>query len=147
MSADIVRMREDHLNRIIELEQLCFPVPWTRAMMESELRNPIAYYFVAEQKGVCVGYAGMQLVVGEGYITNIAVDPGCRREGLGAALMEALISCARERDADFLTLEVRLSNNGAQELYRRFGFAEEGIRQGYYESPKEDAILMTKRFR
>ena len=139
----IVRMRAEHIDRMAELEQLCFPVPWTRRMLISELRNPISRYFVAEDDGVCVGYAGMQLVVGEGYITNIAVDPPRRRAGIARTLLTALIERAKEEDADFLTLEVRRSNEAAQSLYSAMGFAAVGERRGYYHSPKEDAILMT----
>ena len=136
-------MRGDHVERMAELERLCFPMPWTRPMIAAELRNALAYYFVLERDGVCVGYAGMHLVVGEGYITNIAVDPAYRRAGLGRALLEALVNCGRERGADFLTLEVRQSNLAAQGLYRAFGFIEAGVRYGYYRQPEEDALLMT----
>lgn len=109
----------------------------------SELTNSVGYYIAAEEQGVLLGYAGMQVVVGEAYITNIAVDPAYRRMGIGESLLKALIEHGVDRDVDFLTLEVRRSNTGAQELYRKLGFAEEGIRKGYYEKPKEDAILMT----
>ena len=140
----IVRMGEGHIDRVAELERICFPVPWTRRMVAGELKNPVARYFALERESVCIGYAGMHLVAGEGYITNIAVDPSYRRAGLGRALLETLVECGRRRAADFLTLEVRQSNLTAQELYRSMGFAEAGVRRGYYDKPKEDAILMTR---
>lgn len=142
-SMKITRMREEHLDRIAELEQLCFAMPWTRDMLLSELRSPIARYFVVEENGVCVGYAGMQIVVGEGYITNIASDPARRRLGIGRALLETLVDYAKKWTLDFLTLEVRRSNLTAQNLYGSFGFAVTGVRRGYYQSPPEDALLMT----
>lgn len=142
-SIRITRMREEHLDRIAELEQMCFAMPWTRAMLLSELRSPIARYFVAEENGVCVGYAGIQIVVGEGYITNIATDPTRRRLGIARTLLETLIGHAKSWTLDFLTLEVRRTNIPAQTLYQSFGFAMAGVRPDYYQSPKEDALLMT----
>ncbi|MDR1737182.1 MAG: ribosomal protein S18-alanine N-acetyltransferase [Oscillospiraceae bacterium] len=139
----ITRMRAKHLDRMAELEKLCFGVPWTRAMLKSELKNPLARYFVMEENGVCVGYAGMQCVLDEGYITNIAADPTRRRVGIGRALLGTLVEYAKRQELSFLTLEVRRSNLAAQALYAGAGFATAGVRPGYYRSPDEDALLMT----
>lgn len=92
-----------------------------------------------------VGFAGMQQVLDEGYITNIAVAESCRRKGLGRAMLGALIDHCRESGASFLTLEVRQSNAPAIALYESMGFLPEGRRKNFYRQPTEDAILMTKR--
>ena len=92
-----------------------------------------------------VGFAGMQQVLDEGYITNIAVAESCRRQGLGRAMLGALIDHCRESGASFLTLEVRQANAPAIALYESMGFLPEGRRKNFYRQPTEDAILMTKR--
>ena len=87
--------------------------------------------------------AGFRAVLDEGYISNIAVSPALRRQGIGAALLRAMLEEGVRRGLAFLTLEVRVGNAAARRLYRRAGFREAGIRPGYYEKPREDALLMT----
>jgi ribosomal-protein-alanine N-acetyltransferase len=96
-------------------------------------------------RGKAVGYAGMWQVMDEGHITNIAVHPEFRNYGVGSALMEALLATARSRGIVALTLEVRRSNFAAQALYRKYGFAEGGMRKAYYADNREDALIMWKR--
>lgn len=112
-------------------------------MIRSELENPTARYFAAESDGQLIGYAGVQIVLDEGYITNIASRPDMRRQGVGNALLEALADLARKKDLSFLTLEVRLSNAPAIALYTRHDFVPVGVRKNYYHKPAEDALLMT----
>lgn len=100
---------------------------------------------VAVQDEEVVGFAGLQQVLDEGYITNIAVAESCRRQGLGRAMLSALVDHCRENGAAFLTLEVRQSNAAAISLYESMGFLPEGLRKNFYRQPTEDAILMTKR--
>ena len=140
---EIGRMRAEHLTQMAELDELCFPVPWTLGMFKSELRNPVAVYYIAEEAGTVIGYAGMQVILDEGYITNVAVHPDFRRKGLARALLARLLEDAEKRELAFLTLEVRQSNLPAQTLYQSLGFIEVGLRPGYYHSPREDALLMT----
>ncbi|MCL2003278.1 MAG: ribosomal protein S18-alanine N-acetyltransferase [Oscillospiraceae bacterium] len=129
-----------------ELEKACFSLPWSLESVKSELQNPNALYPGAFIGGKLAGYAGMQMILDEGYITNLATAPAHRRKGIAGALMRELLSAAAERKLRFITLEVRESNLPARGLYEKHGFAPAGTRKGYYDLPKEDAILMTREF-
>ena len=83
-------------------------------------------------------------MVDEGNITNVAVRRDCRRQGVAAALLDALEAQGKERELAFLTLEVRQSNAPARALYEKLGYLQAGLRRNYYENPREDAIIMTK---
>jgi len=130
---------------VAELEKRCFPLPWSLNSIKAELENPIALYLGMFVEGKLAGYAGMQIIIDEGYITNIAAAPEERRRGIGGRLMTGLMSAAEERGLSFVTLEVRESNTPAQSLYRKHGFVPEGKRKDYYDEPKEDAVIMTRR--
>ena len=127
-----------------EIEKLCFSLPWSLQSVKVELQNPLARYTGIFDNGKLVGYAGIQIVLDEGHITNIAVMPERRRQGLADTLLTELLNYAAERSLRFVTLEVREGNVPARKLYEKYGFAEVGRRGGYYDKPKEDAILMTK---
>jgi len=111
--------------------------------VQFELKNPIALYLGAFIDGALAGYAGLQMIVDEGHITNVAAAPEYRRRGIADALMAGLMSAAAERGLRFVTLEVRESNIPAQNLYKKHGFSPVGIRKGYYDQPKENAVLMS----
>ncbi len=137
-------MRRRHVKHILAIEQQVYPKPWTAAVFQSEIdaiRTGERYYVVARLDGELVGYAGMLFALDEAHVTNIAVDPVRHRGGIGRRLLADLAWAARERGSKHLSLEVRVSNQPAQELYRRFGFAPAGIRPRYYENT-EDAIVM-----
>jgi len=102
-------------------------------------------YMVAVKDGLVVGFAGMWIILDEAHITNIAVHPEYRGFGIGTMLMESLISICKIENVIGITLEVRVSNQRAINLYKKFGFVEEGIRKAYYEDNKEDALIMWKR--
>ena len=140
----LVPLTEELLPRVLELEELCFSLPWSRAAFLPELDDPACCWLAAMTDGVLAGYAGMRTVLDEGYISNIAVDPALRKRGIGGALVEGLIREGKRRGLSFLTLEVRISNREARRLYERMGFREAGLRPGYYEKPREDALLMTR---
>ena len=142
----IRKMQAKDLERAAELERECFSDPWSTAMLEEELFNPLCAMFVAECGGKVLGYAGMHAIVGEGYITNVAVDPAARRQGIGRALMQRFIAGAEEWALEFITLEVRASNTPAIALYESLGFRTAGLRAAYYKNPTEDALLMTLSF-
>ena len=129
--------------QVAALEQICFAVPWSLAALESELRNPLAIYFVGLERGEVAGYAGMHGICGEGHITNIAVAPDMRRRGVARALLDALLAHAHEHEFTLLTLEVRASNAAAVALYEAAGFYVAGRRKQYYDNPREDALIMT----
>lgn len=147
MTVNAVPMNRAHLPALAALERQCFSTPWTEAMLEEALFNDTASFLVAEDEteGV-LGYAGLYVVLDEGYIGNIAVNPACRRRGVARRLMEVYCRFAAAHLA-FLSLEVRAGNEAAIALYESLGFREEGRRAHYYQSPTEDAIIMTRRFR
>jgi len=147
MKIRIVPMTSEHLDAVAELERVCFTVPWSRNMLAEELDNACAAFLVAlDEQGTVVGYAGLLVVLDEGYITNVAVKPDCRRRGVAGQLLDVFERFALGNHLSFLTLEVRQSNYGAIALYGERGFRGVGRRPNYYEHPKEDAIIMTKEF-
>ena len=140
-------MEPSHLSEAAELEKLCFSSPWSAGMILGELKNPLSHYIAAVgDDNSLIAYAGMQAVLDEGYIANVAVRPECRRNGVAASLISALISYSLEHELSFLTLEVRESNLPAISLYEKFSFEKVGRRKNYYRLPTEDAILMTRLF-
>ena len=147
MRVRIVPMTADHLDEVAELERICFSVPWSRNMLAEELENALSAMLVAlDDTGRVVGYAGVQVILDEGYITNVAVRPDCRRRGVAAQLLKVFLDFAQGNKLAFLTLEVRESNHAAIILYGRHGFRSVGRRRNYYEHPREDAIIMTREF-
>lgn len=144
-TVQISDMRLSDIDEVLEIEKLCFPTPWTRRAFVSELNeNVYAHYIVARSNGRLAGYAGMWVILEEAHITNIAVHPAYRRQGLGWLLLHELMERARVRHATAMTLEVRTSNLVAQTMYTRAGFQVRGLRKGYYTDTKEDAIVMWK---
>lgn len=140
----IREMTEQDLDQVAALEQACFSLPWSREAFAQELAAENAVYLVAREDGQVVGYGGMRFVLDEFYVDNIAVAAQRRRQGVGRALVAALVERARAGGGAFITLEVRASNQGAMALYAEQGFAVAGRRRGFYTHPKEDALLMTK---
>ena len=144
----IVPMNADHLEELERLERICFSRPWSKRMLGEELENQCAAFLVAEdEKGAVLGYAGLLVMLDEGYITNVAVFPEYRRLGVAAKIIDVYMNFAKANDLAFLTLEVRPSNEAAIALYRRFGFEEVGRRKNYYDLPKEDALILTRFFK
>ena len=148
MSVKIVPMTADHLEELEKLERICFSRPWSRKMLAEELENQCAAFLVAEDSvsGRVLGYAGLMVVADEGYITNVAVFPEYRRQGIAAQILQVFLQFAAANHLAFLTLEVRPSNAAAIALYQGFGFEEVGRRKNYYDLPKEDALILTKYF-
>ena len=139
----IVPMRRSHVRGVTAIEERVFPRPWSPALYLSELASPSTRaYFVALVDDVVVGYAGSMLVAGECHITTVGVAPEWHRRGVGRRLFYRLVREVRGRGAHALTLEVRMSNTGAQELYRTFGFVPAGVRKNYYPEVNEDGLVM-----
>ena len=138
-------LSEENVGEVWELEKRCFSDPWELKAFTSELDNKISVYFAArdEESGKVVGYAGVWMMYDCADITNIAVDPEYRREGLGGKMLELLTNVSRDRGMESITLEVRASNIPAISLYEKYGFERSGLRKRYYKD-NEDAILMTK---
>lgn len=141
---EYLRMSQDHVLQIAQLEKMCFSSPWSERSIESELTNPLALWLVAVDNDRVAGYVGSQSVMGEADMMNLAVDPEYRRMGVGNRLVEMLIDALSEEAVHSLTLEVRASNVGAISLYEKMGFQQVGRRPGYYSNPKEDALILRK---
>jgi ribosomal-protein-alanine N-acetyltransferase len=136
-------MRRRHLRSVMRIEAEVYPRPWSLSLFMSELalRGTRAYH-VAKTEGAVVGYSGLMLGLDDAHVTTIAVEPSWHRKGIGTLLLLNMARTAVAREAKNLTLEVRMSNLGAQSLYRRFGFAPAGIRKNYYSETNEDALVM-----
>jgi ribosomal-protein-alanine N-acetyltransferase len=136
-------MRRRHVRSVLKIEQEVYPRPWSASLFLSELalRSTRAYY-VARIGRELVGYAGLMMTLDDGHVTTIAVDPRWHRHKIGTRLLLVLAREAIQRGATSLTLEVRMSNRGAQELYRQFGFGPVGVRKNYYQEVNEDALVM-----
>ena len=145
MDYTITDAREEMLPQLREIEEQCFSVPWTKAMLRAQLAPETHIFLAAETpQGRVAGYIGLMFVLDEGYISNVAVAPRFRRQGIAEALICELVRRGAEKQLAFLTLEVRESNAPAIALYEKCGFAAVGRRKNYYEKPTEDAILMTR---
>ena len=141
---EIVDTGLEHIDDIAELEKQCFSIPWTSEQLASQLTDNMHICLSAvDGEGRTVGYVGLMYVLDEGYISNVAVAPAHRREGIGGMLLDTLRERAEEKRLAFLTLEVRQTNESAKSLYKKHGYVEVGLRKGYYTKPTEDAILMT----
>jgi ribosomal-protein-alanine N-acetyltransferase len=136
-------MTEEDIDQILEIEHASFTLPWSRDAFYNEVHhNKFAVYIVIEVEGKIIGYCGAWIVIDEAHITNVAILPEYRGRKLGEALMEKIISVARSMGARSMTLEVRVTNNIAQSLYRKLGFQKGGIRKNYYSDNQEDALIM-----
>lgn len=152
-------LRRRHLRQIMPIESAAYPMSWSRSVFESELdqvADGTRYYLVARSGrrgaaagGTVVGYAGLWFVADpdgdQAHVTNIVVAEAHRRSGVATRLMLALAHEARRRGCVAWTLEVRATSEGAQQLYRRFGFAPAGVRKNYYDDghgQRIDAIVM-----
>lgn len=139
----VAPMRRRHVRAVLRIEEQVYPRPWTAPLFHSELAlRTTRAYFVARVGRAVVGYAGVMLSFEDAHVTTIAVDPAWQRHGIATRLMVALVRESLLRGAQHMTLEVRLSNQGAQDLYRRFGFAPAGVRKNYYPETNEDALVM-----
>lgn len=135
-------MRAEDVDAVEQLEQEIFSQPWSREGFLEAIRLENTVFLVAEEAGQILGYIGMYFSVDEGEITNVAVDAGARRRGVGNRMLVQMIQEAQKRAVRKIVLEVRVSNQSAIRLYERNGFRTLGIRKGFYELPKEDAYIM-----
>lgn len=139
----IRRMELKDLDTVAAIEAATFARPWSRNSFEQELtRNVAARYLVAELEGKVVGYAGAWIILDESHITNIAIEESRRGQGIGKQLTAGLMQYLSNLGAAYATLEVRVSNERAQNLYKGLGFVSVGKRKKYYEDNNEDAYLM-----
>ena len=147
MAYRITDVTPAHIPQLAALERACFSLPWTAEQLSAQ-RKDAQHEFIAAvtEDGTVLGYVGMMTVLDEGYISNVAVGPEYRRQGIADALITRLDELCRARALAFVTLEVRAGNAPAIALYEKHGFARVGLRRNYYERPREDALIMTKYF-
>ena len=135
-------MRPEDAAAVERIERASFAVPWSRRAFWEEAQNERTVYLVALLQGEIVGYAGAWILLDEAQITNVAVAPEKRGQGVGRCLMEEMMRRAKVRGAMRMTLEVRPSNEAALTLYKSCGFQDYGRRPRYYQDNGEDAIIM-----
>jgi len=140
---ELVKMRRRDLRRVMEIEQVVFPEPWSHGVFASELalRRGRAYR-IAQEGREMVGYVGLMFVEEEAHVTTVAVAPAHQGRGIGTQIMLGAIEIAQKEGSRHVSLEVAVGNSRAQALYRRFGFAPVALRKGYYQLSGEDAYVM-----
>jgi len=142
----IVPFRRRHLRSVVRIEESAYPKPWSASLFLSELaQRATRRYTVANIGPLVVGYVGLMMVDDDGHITTLTVDPAWHHRGIGTVLLADVARAAPGLRVKHLTLEVRVGNDAAQALYRRFGFAPVGVRKNYYAETGEDAIIMWAR--
>jgi ribosomal-protein-alanine N-acetyltransferase len=136
------------LDQVLAIERASFTNPWTREMYLAELDNhDVSFLFVARsQDGIPVGFCAFWRVRDELHINNLAVLPAYRRQGVASGLLTRVLREGAQRGATRATLEVRVSNLEARQLYDRFGFSVAGVRRAYYSDPVEDALILWKKW-
>jgi len=138
----ICPMTVDDLDQVLPIEQASFPTPWLRQHFLDELNSPHAFPMSAfDADGRLVGFICPMLLLDEGHIMDVAVDPGCRGRGVGRLLVQRVLDDCRDGGASFVSLEVRVSNAPAIALYKGMGFVETGLRKRYYKDG-ENALMM-----
>lgn len=139
---NIEKFEEKHLDGVEKTEKTCFAHPWSRDDLKNQISLDTSHFLVATVDGNVAGYMGLQIFGGEGYVTNVAVLPEYRKQGIA----EALVREQMKNEMSFITLEVRESNLPAISLYTKCGFKNVGIRPDFYADPTENAIIMTYEF-
>ncbi len=142
------RMANEDCEEVAMLEKEIFGMDaWSVDDFRESLCCDYALYMVAkdDEKGIVIGCAGVRNICGDGDITNVFIHPGYRQRGIGEKLVSNLMEEGRSIGVRNYTLETRLSNLPAIRLYEKLGFVSEGIRPGFYEHPKEDAMIFWKR--
>nr|WP_225942269.1 ribosomal protein S18-alanine N-acetyltransferase [Sporosarcina limicola] len=138
----------DDIPAVVAIEVESFATPWTEEVFQHEMTgNDYAHYVVAVHDGEVIGHCGMWIVLDECHITNVAVRLHLRGNGIGEGLMREAIALCKEMDVRLMTLEVRTTNDTAQNLYRKLGFQDGGIRKNYYADDHEDALVMWVEFK
>ena len=142
------KMTIEDIDQVLLIEEEAFAHPWTREAFEHEMTtNLYSYYLVAEtEEKDIVGYCGMWIVMDESHITNVAVAERMRGHRIGEGLMREAIRIVKEQQGVLMTLEVRVSNTVAKNLYYKLGFQDGGIRKNYYTDTQEDALVMWVEF-
>ncbi len=139
---EIAKMTREEIPKVAELEKSIFSMPWSEQGFYDTLNMKNVIFLTAKEDGQIWGYCGIYLAADEGEITNVAVAPERRRQGIAGKLVQTLMEEAGAFGVRSFILEVRASNAGAIKLYQKLGFTPGGIRKNFYQNPKEDAIVM-----
>jgi [ribosomal protein S18]-alanine N-acetyltransferase len=143
---DEIKLREttpDDIPSMLAIERLSFSTPWSGSAFLSEIGKPYSFQKVALAEDKIVGYICVNHILDEAHIMNLAVHPGFRRRGIAAILLKKAVNELKEKGVCYFYLEVRFSNLAARKFYEKSGFRIVGRRKNYYQSPEEDAALMT----
>ncbi len=137
-------LHESQLEEVMDIERRAYEFPWSEGIFRDCLKSGYSMWVVQERGGAVTAYAAMTMAVGEAHILNLAVDPQCRRNGLGRFVLSHLLTIARAANTTIVLLEVRRSNKAAIRLYQAFGFQQIGTRRGYYPGldQREDAFVL-----
>ncbi|MFV2038843.1 MAG: ribosomal protein S18-alanine N-acetyltransferase [Acidimicrobiales bacterium] len=139
---EISELRRSHLRDVMRIDALVYPTPWSRKLWITELRRENRVYLAAHRGEMLVGYVGALVAEEDVHVMTIVAAPDHQQLGVGTRLLIEVITRGVDAGCTALTLEVRAGNEPAKALYRRFGMAPAGIRRGYYEPDKEDALVM-----
>ena len=138
----IREMNYGDVDQVYAIECENFSQPWTKVSILAELESERAHYLVVEEKDKVLGYIGFWKIFDEAHVTNVAVEKLFQGKGLGSKLVGAMLSLGVGLGINSYTLEVRVGNHSAIALYEKYGFREAGRRKGFYDLPKEDALIM-----
>ena len=140
----IQKMSKEDVDQVAGLEKICFSDPWSKETFMEELQLKLAIPLVVKLEEKVVGYTCLWHLDDQLEVANFAVSPDHRKKGVGEKLMKRILVEAKERGCKSVVLSVRESNQGAVNLYTKFGFVEVGRRKKYYRLPTEDALTMVK---
>lgn len=143
----IEKMTEKDVDEVLAIERNVFPSPWTRRMFLEKFDDEDSHFIVAREKEKLIAYGGFFMVGKAARLENLAVHPDFRRRGVAAKLLRGFLTAVRANGGDEMTLEVRLGNQEAQNLYKKFGFTILGSRPEFYGDNREDALVMSKLLR
>ncbi|MFT4007637.1 MAG: ribosomal protein S18-alanine N-acetyltransferase [Lacrimispora sp.] len=135
-------MGPEDISGISKIEERCFSDFWSRESVREGLESSLDTWLVLKEKEGVLGYCVFRIIAGEGELLRIAVSPEFQGRGLSKKLMDQMVEYSRKKKAETMFLEVRESNEKARNLYRSYGFSEEGIRKDYYRDPVENAVIM-----
>ena len=135
-------MGPEDISGVSKIEERCFSDPWSPEAVREGLENSLDTWLVLKEKEGTLGYCVFRIIAGEGELLRIAVLPEFQGRGLSKKLMDQMVEYSRKKKAETMFLEVRESNEKARNLYRSYGFSEEGIRKDYYRNPVENAVIM-----
>jgi ribosomal-protein-alanine N-acetyltransferase len=138
----IKQMTRQDCEKVLQVEEACFSVPWSKKSFEDSFSYAGNHYLVAWEEEKLVGFIGLMAVGEEADITNVAVLPAYRRQGIGACLVGEMLELAKSEKIQKIMLEVRASNEAAIALYKKYGFQFLCKRKNYYQKPTEDADIM-----